>query len=327
MFIKIGKRFMSLVEPIISFITKIAAAVSKFINKVFGVVKAAKAALGLGAKAAVVGSKIAVGAGAKAAVVGSKIAVEAATAIPAVIAKVVPGRVAGLIGKSIPGIGAAIGLGFAAWKLIQGDYVGAGLEAASGVGGPITAIPATIAGIARDVYTEVYKIEPEKEAASILGERMSSILDSVKTAVWEAWDKLVGNDPEAKKAATGNPEKSSDKSTTETEPTVASPTGSPEPVPTQTPTAPDAAGAPESVPPKVDVPNDNVEASGPSSSVPEASPTPGSSAAPPAPPVANDNGSTVVIVNNTRTNVINHKTVIPGGNQTPGVTPPNPRYG
>jgi len=83
--------------------------------------------------------------------------------------------------KSIPIAGAAIGVGFAIKRLIEGDVVGAGIDAVSGLAGPLTAIPALIASIARDLYTSVYKIHPEVDPQA--PERMGVITKGVKDAV------------------------------------------------------------------------------------------------------------------------------------------------
>ena len=65
--------------------------------------------------------------------------------------------------KSIPIVGAVAGGLMAAKKLVEGDVVGAGLEAGSGLGGPLTAIPAMIATVARDTYSSVFNIQPEQD--------------------------------------------------------------------------------------------------------------------------------------------------------------------
>lgn len=75
--------------------------------------------------------------------------------------------------KSIPILGAAVGGLFAAKKLLEGDPVGAGLEAASGLGGPLTAIPAMAASVSRDAYSSIYNVQPEKDP--LFGPRMKLI--------------------------------------------------------------------------------------------------------------------------------------------------------
>jgi hypothetical protein len=65
--------------------------------------------------------------------------------------------------KSIPIVGAGIGAAFAVGRLLQGDVVGAGVELASGVAGPLTAVPALAASVARDTYANVYGVQPEQD--------------------------------------------------------------------------------------------------------------------------------------------------------------------
>jgi hypothetical protein len=65
--------------------------------------------------------------------------------------------------KSIPLVGLGIGAAFAVNRLMQGDVTGAGIELASGVGGPLTAVPALGASIARDTYASVYGVQPEQD--------------------------------------------------------------------------------------------------------------------------------------------------------------------
>lgn len=79
--------------------------------------------------------------------------------------------------KSIPVAGILAGLAFGVSRLATGDLLGAGLEVASSVGGPATAVPAFIVSIARDIYTSTYGVEPEKDPDS--GERLRQITDEV----------------------------------------------------------------------------------------------------------------------------------------------------
>ena len=83
--------------------------------------------------------------------------------------------------KSIPIIGTAIGGLFAAEKLVEGDPVGAGLEATSGLAGPLTAIPAMIASVARDAYSAVFNVAPEQDP-NFVG-RMAMITGVIGTMV------------------------------------------------------------------------------------------------------------------------------------------------
>jgi hypothetical protein len=61
--------------------------------------------------------------------------------------------------KSIPYVGALIGIVFGIDRLIKGDVPGAGIEVVSGVGSLATAIPATAYQAARDLYGEYYVYE------------------------------------------------------------------------------------------------------------------------------------------------------------------------
>lgn len=101
--------------------------------------------------------------------IGRTVVAKAARAAPKIIA------------KSIPFAGAIIGLGEGAWRMINGDAVGAAMSAASGALGPITAISVGAADIAREVYKEVYK-DPETgeitnpENDPLVGERLPAIV-------------------------------------------------------------------------------------------------------------------------------------------------------
>lgn len=65
--------------------------------------------------------------------------------------------------KSIPLVGLGVGAAFAVGRLLQGDVVGAGIDLASGIGGPLTAVPALAASVARDTYASVYGVQPEQD--------------------------------------------------------------------------------------------------------------------------------------------------------------------
>jgi len=104
------------------------------------------------------------------------------------IAKRLPKAALKAAGKSIPGIGALIGLGAAAVSLAEGDKVAAGLEAVSGLGSAATAIPATAALVAKEVYEDVYGIKPEEDPEA--GTRLTE----VKNQVWEEMKKLTGTE-------------------------------------------------------------------------------------------------------------------------------------
>jgi hypothetical protein len=134
-----------------------------------------------------VGAKRAAAAGAEAA--GKE---GVAALIKKSIAKRVPKAVASAVGKSIPFLGAAIGVGFALSRLMDGDVVGAGLEAVSGIGSFATAIPATVALIAKDIYEDVYGIKPESDP--LVGERLGIIQSETEAAVKAEFAGKVGEE-------------------------------------------------------------------------------------------------------------------------------------
>jgi len=74
--------------------------------------------------------------------------------IAAAIGKRLPKALGGAAVKQIPLLGLAIAAGFAISKLVEGDTTGAALAAAEGL--PVAGIPAAVAGVARDVYNDVY---------------------------------------------------------------------------------------------------------------------------------------------------------------------------
>jgi len=87
--------------------------------------------------------------------------------------------------KSIPILGAAVGVGFAIGRLIKGDPVGAGLEAVGSLGSAVTAIPATILDEARSLYIEIYGVYPEEDPAPDKAERWKVIYEAIEDAVRE----------------------------------------------------------------------------------------------------------------------------------------------
>lgn len=93
------------------------------------------------------------------------------------IAKRLPKAALKATAKSIPGIGLLVGAGGALAALSNGDVVAAGLEAVSGMGSAITAIPATAALLAKEVYEDVYGIKPEDDPEA--GTRLTEIKDKV----------------------------------------------------------------------------------------------------------------------------------------------------
>lgn len=86
--------------------------------------------------------------------------------------------------KSIPIVGALAGGAFAISRLLQGDTVGAGIEASSGLAGPLTAVPAMVTTIARDSYSGVYGVQPEQDPQA--PERIKELKTGVEDLVKEA---------------------------------------------------------------------------------------------------------------------------------------------
>lgn len=172
----------------------------------------AEAVLGKGAS--LTGSKTTnkiastIGQGAKRA--GGAVAGGAGKVSKAVIEKVAGPLVTKAVGKtaikSIPIIGAAAGGLFAIGKLLQGDVVGAGLEAASGLGGPLTAIPAMVASLARDTYMGVFGIAPEQDP--FFSTKMGLVTGVLTALVSAALAKLTssGEEKPAGQDATKAPE-------------------------------------------------------------------------------------------------------------------------
>lgn len=95
--------------------------------------------------------------------------------------------------KSIPIVGAVVGLGFAAQRLIEGDVVGAGLDAVSGLAGPLTAVPALIASVSRDIYSSVFGVQPEDDPN--FGTNIGKVTDSVKDIAEDMIKGQIENSP------------------------------------------------------------------------------------------------------------------------------------
>ena len=81
------------------------------------------------------------------------------TELKQLLARELPKMLAKGVLKSIPYVGALIGVVFGIERLIKGDVPGAGIEVVSGVGSLATAIPATAYQAARDLYGEYYIYE------------------------------------------------------------------------------------------------------------------------------------------------------------------------
>ena len=167
--------------------------VSKFFKGggVRGLAKtAAIAAVGLGGAALGTASRAVGGAAVKGAVAGAAMAKGAGALIRGALLKRLPVAIAKMGGKSIPLLGAAIAIGGGILAALKGDWVGAGLEAVSGLGSALTAIPLTIASLARSVYMDVYGIDPIKDPD--VNARMSEVTNAVQAAVME---KIKGQQP------------------------------------------------------------------------------------------------------------------------------------
>ena len=195
-----------------------------------------------------VGTEVAEKAGATAATkVGTEVAEKAGKegvreTIKKSFAKLAPKKLLGAVGKSIPVLGTALGLGMAIGRLVKGDMVGAGLEAVSGLGSMVTAIPATVASLVRDVYTDVYKIPPEKDPD--VERRLPELKQMVEASAAEFLQKKGESAPEQKTPESPTPEVTSPPTPTPASPTPEMPTipvtpGVPSgevPVPPPTPT-------------------------------------------------------------------------------------------
>lgn len=146
--------------------------------------------------------------------------------------------------KSIPIIGAVAGVGFAADRLIKGDVLGAGLDLISGLGGPLTAIPALVASTARDVYSSVFGVQPEQDPE--FSKRMPEVTAAVEGLVKEQIGGSV--EPKQRPTLTQVDEKTVPQQPPqappqrESAPTLGTPP-SPPPV-TAAPPAPSSSGAP-----------------------------------------------------------------------------------
>ena len=146
--------------------------------------------------AAVKGTVAAVKGAATIAKVASKEAIETAAK------KVLEKGAFKMIATKIPFIGLVAGLGFAAKRLFGGDIVGATGELISGAAGTIpvagtaasAAVDVTLA--ARDIYKELYQIDPEKDPE--FNNRMSAIMEVVEKLLKQNAEKTAeaGNSPE-----------------------------------------------------------------------------------------------------------------------------------
>ena len=130
-------------------------------------------------------------------VLGNELAERVAKIAGSKAAKAIPG----LVAKSIPFAGAMIGIGEGLWRAFSGDLVGAALSAGSGAFGPATAIPLVGADIAREIYKEVYGVDPEDDP-DFNAEKLADIGKIVIGELKKAWDnygaeeKLMEQTPE-----------------------------------------------------------------------------------------------------------------------------------
>lgn len=86
--------------------------------------------------------------------------------------------------RSIPIIGIGLGGLAAISRLMEGDIVGAGIDAASGFGSLATAIPLITASVTRDVYRSVFNVNPETDPQFF--SRMAMVKEVVEQLVKSA---------------------------------------------------------------------------------------------------------------------------------------------
>jgi len=98
--------------------------------------------------------------------------------------------------KSIPILGAAVGVGFAIERLVRGDPVGAGLEAVGALGSAVTAVPATAVQMVRDLYIELYGVPFEQDTSPDKEQRWKDLHDVVIEIFREEFRKKAVEKPE-----------------------------------------------------------------------------------------------------------------------------------
>ena len=89
--------------------------------------------------------------------------------------------------KGVPLAGALIGLGFSIPRIAKGDYTGAALEVASGVGGITTSVAGGMIQATRDVYKEVYGNFPEEDPPSVAADRLVQIKNVLQKVAEESF--------------------------------------------------------------------------------------------------------------------------------------------
>jgi hypothetical protein len=144
---------------------------------------------GVGKAAAATGGTVA----AKELGAASKIAKGAGTVAEGAAKIADKGKIAGVLGKlapkllkskaatMIPIVGSAVGLAFAASRLLQGDLIGAGIDAAGALPIPGAAIPSLVASLVRDAYMEIYNADPFTDPLN--KERLPSLMTMAKESV------------------------------------------------------------------------------------------------------------------------------------------------
>jgi hypothetical protein len=165
-----------------------------------------------------------------------------ANVVKRIVKPIITKAIGSTVLKSIPIVGAVAGGLFAAKKLLEGDPVGAGLEAASGLAGPLTAIPAMVASVSRDAYSGIFNVQPEQDPS--FPSRMKFILGIVGALVTA----MLASKVEAKPAPTRN---QIDAATVPPRPPQQmgeSPSGTPTPAPPAAP-APSSTPSPTPTPP------------------------------------------------------------------------------
>lgn len=168
------------------------------------------------------------------------------SAIKKAVMKKVAGKLASLGLKSIPIVGAVAGIGFAVAKLMQGDWVGAGLNAAGGLAGPVSSIPEAIYSTARETYYEAYGVWPETDPSPDKAERWKAVHDAVNEAFNDEISKLAKPEKGGEQYdAMGNPTGYSPEEVTPPAPVTKAPAPPPPPPPAAKP----APAAPPPPPP------------------------------------------------------------------------------
>ena len=105
--------------------------------------------------------------------------------LKSIVGKIIGPRIAKVVGKSIPFVGALAGLGFGIARAMEGDFKGAGAEVAGGIAstfpgaGTAVSVATDVGLLARDVYKEAYEVFPENDplSESRIGEVQKEVSD------------------------------------------------------------------------------------------------------------------------------------------------------